>query len=104
VSRKLFFPQPEVESVVLQLNIRSTPPVALEDSQLFFAVVRAAFNQRRKTVLNALSNGFPDLSKERTLQVLEAANIGPSLRGEVLSLEDFAAIANVMYRVLKEEE
>lgn len=104
VSRKLFFPQPEVESVVLELDIRETPPVQVEDPHLLFSIVRAAFNQRRKTLLNALSNVMPGLSKEQTSDILETAGIEPSLRGEVLGIKDFAAIANAMDKVLNEEE
>lgn len=102
VSRKLFFPQPEVESVVLRLNIRDVPLVEVEDTDLFFSVVRAAFNQRRKTVLNALSNGISNLSKEQALLALTTAEIDPSCRGEVLDLREFAALANAIYRVLRE--
>lgn len=101
VSRKLFFPQPDVESVVLQLNFRQQPPVNVKDTELFFSIVRAAFNQRRKTVLNALSNVMPDLSKDKALDALVAANVDPSSRGEVFSIEDFASIANAMFEVLK---
>ncbi len=103
VSRKLFFPQPEVESVVLRLNLREFPPVEVDDPQLFFSVVRAAFNQRRKTVLNAVSNGIPGLSKEQASLALSMAEIDPSCRGEVLGLGEFAALANAMYRVFREE-
>lgn len=81
VSRKLFFPQPEVESVVLELNIRDHPAVDVKDPQLFFSIIRAAFNQRRKTILNALSNVLPDLSKENVSKVLSMASIEPSCRG-----------------------
>lgn len=104
VSRKLFFPQPEVESVVLELSIREHPPVEVKGTGLFFRIVRAAFNQRRKTVLNALSNGIPDVTKEMVSRVLAMANIQPSSRGETLSIDDFAAVANSMYEVLNEEE
>jgi 16S rRNA (adenine1518-N6/adenine1519-N6)-dimethyltransferase len=104
VSRKLFFPQPEVESVVLQLNMRSVPPVEVADSGLFFTIVRAAFNQRRKTVLNALSNVIQELSKEQAAGILGAAGIASSRRGETLEIADFASIANAMSKVLEEEE
>ena len=104
VSRKLFFPQPEVESVVLELNIRDCPPVEVKDVQLFFAISRAAFNQRRKTILNALSNLLPDLSKENVAKVLSMASIEPSSRGEVLGIAEFAQIANAMSQLLDERE
>lgn len=104
VSHKLFFPQPEVESVVLKLHIRDCPPVSLKDEQLFFKIVRAAFNQRRKTVLNAISNVIPDLSKEQAAAILRASGIESSRRGETLEIAEFAEISNVMVGVLREEE
>jgi 16S rRNA (adenine1518-N6/adenine1519-N6)-dimethyltransferase len=104
VSRKLFFPQPEVESIVLELNIRKRPPVEVKDPELFFLIVRAAFNQRRKTVLNALSNGIPEVSKGTFSRILTMSEIEPSSRGETLSIEDFAAVANSMFEVLEEGE
>lgn len=104
VSHKLFFPQPEVESVVLRLDVRDCPPVKVYDTQMFFRVVRAAFNQRRKTVVNALSNVLPELSKEQAAGVLVEAGIDPSRRGETLSISDFASIANKACELLREEE
>lgn len=104
VSRKLFFPQPEVESIVLHLDIRDCPPVEVNDGQLFFAIIRAAFNQRRKTILNALSNLLPNLTKEKASKVLALATIDPSCRGEVLGIDEFARIANFMDQVLGEQE
>ena len=94
VSRRVFFPAPDVDSAIVKLTPHLAPPVPLADETLFFAVVRAAFGQRRKALLNALS-GDPALSwtRERAAEALEAAGIDPGRRGETLSLEEFARLA-----------
>ena len=93
VSRNVFYPVPDVDSELLKLNVRETPAVEVSDEALFFLIVRAAFGQRRKTLLNALSNS-PELAwdKDRAGQVLCKAGIDPSRRGETLSLEEFARL------------
>ena len=90
VSRGSFLPAPEVDSAVIRLDIRKTPPVEAADEARFFAVVRGAFQQRRKTVLNSLSAAL-DIPKEALGPVLAAAGVPQN--AEALSLEDFAAIA-----------
>ncbi|MBI4753406.1 ribosomal RNA small subunit methyltransferase A [Candidatus Desantisbacteria bacterium] len=92
VSHGCFFPQPQVDSVVLRLYPFDTPPVQVRDESMFFQLSRAAFGQRRKTLRNAL---FPVLG-EQTEITLEKAGIIPSRRGETLSLEEFAELANSM--------
>ena len=92
VSRGSFLPAPEVDSAVIRLDIRKTPPVEAADEARFFAVVRGAFQQRRKTVLNSLSAAL-DIPKEALGPVLAAAGVPQNARAEALSLEDFAAIA-----------
>ena len=94
VSRRVFFPPPDVDSAIVRLTPHSAPPVAVPDESLFFAVVRAAFGQRRKALLNALS-GDPALgwSREQAAAALAAAAIDPGRRGETLSLEEFARLA-----------
>ena len=89
----VFMPQPNVESLVIRLKLRQAPCVALKDPAFFFRLVKAAFGQRRKTLLNALSAGLA-LPKDRILQVLEAVDIPPNTRGEALSIESFATLAN----------
>ena len=89
-----FLPQPKVCSTVIRLKTRSEPPCPVADEALFFRVVRAAFAQRRKTLANALSTGFPALGKERITVVLTDCGLSPSVRGETLNIEQFAAIAN----------
>lgn len=90
-----FIPAPKVDSAVVRIDIHEKPPVDC-DPDLLFRVVRAAFGQRRKTLYNALSTGFAELGKERIAEILAEAGIDPSVRGEKLSLEEFARIAGVI--------
>lgn len=94
VPRTVFFPPPEVTSAVIRLTPRETPLVSVADEDALFAVVKAAFGQRRKTISNALANS-PELGwpKDRVYAALAAANIPSDRRGETLTLADFAAIA-----------
>lgn len=92
VSRGSFLPAPEVDSAVIRLDILPEPPVAVPSEKAFFAVVRGAFGQRRKTVLNTLSAAL-NLPKEETRSLLEAAGVSPAARAEELILPQFAAIA-----------
>ena len=89
-----FLPQPKVSSTVITLKARKEPPCPVSDEALFFRVVRAAFAQRRKTLANALTAGFPELSKEALTEVLTSCGLSPTVRGEALTIEQFAAIAN----------
>ena len=95
VPPRSFIPAPDVDSVVIVCDVREKPPVETTDEKLFFRVVRASFGQRRKTLSNALKGAGFD--KELIRQVLPAAGIDGSRRGETLSLDEFAAIANAMY-------
>ena len=89
-----FLPQPKVSSAVITLKTRSAPPCPVADEALFFRVVRAAFAQRRKTLVNSMMTGFSDLGKERIAEILTACGLSPTVRGEALTLEQFAAITN----------
>lgn len=93
VSRGSFLPAPEVDSSVIRLDVLPAPAVAVEDEALFFTVVRGAFGQRRKTVLNTLSAAL-GLAKDETRRILEAAGVSPGARAEELTLPQFGAIAN----------
>jgi len=94
VSKNVFLPPPEVSSAIVRLNPRPEPPVEVPSDELFFDVVHCAFGQRRKTLLNSLSDCQAlGLAKEQVSRVLEAAGIDPSRRAETLSLEEFARIA-----------
>ncbi len=92
VSRGSFLPAPEVDSAVIRLDLHPTPPVAVADEATLFRVIRGAFGQRRKTVLNTLSATL-ELSKEETRALLEQAGVPATARAEALTLEQFAAIA-----------
>lgn len=90
-----FLPRPGVGSAVIRLNTYETPPVKAEDEAFLFAVIRASFNQRRKTLQNGLSH-VPELglTKETTARILTEMGLGGSVRGEALTLEQFAEFAN----------
>ncbi len=95
VSKGSFLPAPKVDSAVIKLNILKKPPVATDDEKLFFRVVKAAFSQRRKTVLNSLSSGL-SLPKAYVSEVLENAGIKQTARAEELKMQEFAAITNIL--------
>ncbi len=88
-----FVPKPKVDSTVLRLNIRKEKPVKLKDEKLFFAVIKAGFSQRRKTLLNCLT-GFEGMEKAEMSEFLNSIGIDPIRRAETLSIEEFALIAN----------
>ena len=94
-----FMPQPEVESMVVRLDSREKPPVNVLDEKIYFRVVKASFGQRRKTLLNALAAGNLGKSKEELRIVLANNGIDENRRGETLSLEEFAKIANELSRL-----
>jgi 16S rRNA (adenine1518-N6/adenine1519-N6)-dimethyltransferase len=90
-----FIPQPEVHSTVIRLDILSEPPVKVIDKALYFKVVKASFGQRRKTLVNALSNaGIFNKNKEQIKQILESMGLKENIRGEVLSVQQFGELAN----------
>ena len=93
-----FIPQPDVESTVVKLDIYEHPPVDLHDQDLFFCVVKAAFGQRRKTLVNALNNaGCFSLNKEQIKEMLEKMGIGENQRGETLSIMQYAQLSNYIF-------
>jgi len=96
VSPDCFMPAPKVWSSVIKLKMRSVPPVPVTDEKLFFAVVRAAFNQRRKTLLNALTSGLSGFTKEELGNVIVSCGFDPMIRGEVLDIQGFASVANTL--------
>ena len=91
-----FVPQPKVTSTVIRLTRRERPPVGVKDEALLFRVIRAAFNQRRKTLVNALSAGL-GLGKERAERALTACGLDPKVRGEALDIAAFSAISDELY-------
>ena len=94
-----FMPQPKVGSAVIRLTRHEQSPVEVEDEKLMFQVIRASFNQRRKTLANGLNNfgGF-GLSKEEIQTCIEELGVPVNIRGEALSLEQFAELANIIYQ------
>ena len=92
VPPRSFIPAPEVDSVVIACHVRPEPAVKVKDEKLFFRVVKAAFGQRRKTLMNAMRGaGF---AKEEVRDAMERSGIDPTRRGETLTLEEFAALAD----------
>ncbi len=101
VPRHLFVPQPNVDSIVIALRVRPERKYRVDSEDLFFKVVKAAFGQRRKTLLNSIAS-MGNLSKDMVKEVLEEAGIDPKRRGETLSLDEFAILSNVIGNKLKE--
>jgi len=95
VPRTVFYPMPEVESVVVSLTRREIPAVEVPDEDLFFTLVRHAFGQRRKTILNALTTTAQSfgLTRAELKEILESTGINPELRGESLAIEEFVSLA-----------
>lgn len=94
VSPGCFLPAPKVTSSVVKLTVRKTPPAAVQDEKLFFALVRAAFNQRRKTLANALSAGLSGYTKEQIAAAIVACGLDEKIRGEALGIPEFAKLAD----------
>ncbi|MDY3971294.1 MAG: 16S rRNA (adenine(1518)-N(6)/adenine(1519)-N(6))-dimethyltransferase RsmA [Clostridia bacterium] len=101
VPASLFVPPPKVDSAVLRLKIRENPAVHVTDEKMFFRVVKAAFSQRRKTLLNCLCSNF-SFPKEEMSALLEGIGITPSRRGETLSLQEFADISDAITQKTKQ--
>lgn len=97
VPASVFIPRPEVDSAVVRLTKREKPAVSVPDEKLFFKLVKGAFGQRRKTLLNALSGAGLGLNKGVWEEVLRNAGIDPGRRGETLSLEEFAALTRACW-------
>ena len=91
-----FLPQPKVTSAVISLRVRKDRPWDIRDKELFFRVVRASFAMRRKKLSNGLASGFPELGKAGAAEVIRAAGFPENVRGETLSIEEFARIANAI--------
>ena len=94
VSNTSFIPEPDVTSEVIKLDIRKTPPVNVKDKNIMFRIIKCAFMQRRKTLLNSLTNTKVFLNKEEGIKILNKLNLSENIRPEKLSLQDFANITN----------
>lgn len=93
-----FVPQPKVTSAVVRMDRRAAPPAQVDDEKFFFRTVRAAFAQRRKTLANALRSGFSELDRADIASAMEEAFLPPAVRGETLSIMQFAALSNTLLR------
>ncbi len=93
-----FVPQPKVTSAVVRMDRRAAPPAQVDDEKFFFRTVRAAFAQRRKTLANALRSGFSELDRADIASAMEEALLPPAVRGETLSIMQFAALSNALLR------
>lgn len=93
-----FVPQPKVTSAVVRMGRRAAPPASVDDEKLFFRTVRAAFAQRRKTLSNALRSAFSELDRAAIESAMEETGLPPAVRGETLSIAQFAALSNALLR------
>lgn len=96
-----FMPRPKVGSAVIRLTRHEKPPVEAEDEKFMFRLIRASFNQRRKTLVNGLNNApNVQVSKENIVKSLEELGVSANIRGEALTLEQFAELSNIMRKYL----
>ncbi len=96
VSNSSFIPEPEVTSEVIKLNLRDNPAVDIDNPKVMFMIIKSAFMQRRKTLLNALTNTNVFFNKEEGLEILKELNLNENVRAEELSIKDFADIARII--------
>ena len=102
VSPACFIPKPNVGSAVIRLDRYEKPPVETEDEAFLFAVIKAAFNQRRKTLANGLANARDlGITRQQAEEALLQMELSPSIRGEALTLREFADLSNILYRKIK---
>jgi 16S rRNA (adenine1518-N6/adenine1519-N6)-dimethyltransferase len=97
VDRSSFLPPPNVDSAVIRLDLRTEPAVSIKNEKHFFALIKAAFGQRRKTVLNSVAAGL-SMGKDQVAQALERAGIPANARAEQLTMEQLAAFSNELFR------
>jgi len=93
-----FMPRPNVGSAVIKLTRYKESPVQVDDEQFMFNIIRASFNQRRKTLANGLTNGGLGFTREMVTEALFAMGLSETIRGEALTLEQFAEISNILKR------
>ena len=99
-----FMPQPKVGSAVIRLTRHENPPVDVDNEKLMFQIIRASFNQRRKTLANGLNNfGSFSLGKEEIQKSIEELGVPVNIRGEALSLEQFAKLSNIINAKMKQD-
>ena len=99
VPTNCFMPRPKVGSAVIRLTCHEQPPMEVKDERLMFDIIRASFNQRRKTLANGLNNSDKlSFSKEEITEAIESLGKGSSVRGEALTLEEFAELSNYLWK------
>ncbi|GEN89341.1 16S rRNA (adenine(1518)-N(6)/adenine(1519)-N(6))-dimethyltransferase RsmA [Oceanobacillus sojae] len=102
VPKQVFMPQPNVDSSVLKLVMRKEPPVQVDNEDFFFELIQASFAQRRKTLRNNLNRFLQEkLEKHQVEALLEEASIDGGRRGETLTIEEFADLANIVYKEIQ---
>ena len=104
VPNSSFIPEPEVTSEVIKLNLRNKPAVDIENPKVMFMIIKSAFMQRRKTLLNALTNTKVFNNKEEGIEILKKLNLNENIRAEKLSIQDFANIAKIIIERSKVEK
>lgn len=102
VSAGNFLPAPKVDSAVVRLRLYKDKPVKVLSEEMLFRVIRAAFGQRRKTLINALTAGMGDFTKEALSRAIAEAGFAESIRGERLSTAQFGLLADILYRMKTE--
>ena len=96
VPNSSFIPEPEVTSEVIKLNLRNEPAVDIKNTKVMFMIIKSAFMQRRKTLLNALTNTKVFINKEEGTQILKKLNLNENVRAEELAIQDFANITKII--------
>ncbi|MCI8331770.1 MAG: 16S rRNA (adenine(1518)-N(6)/adenine(1519)-N(6))-dimethyltransferase RsmA [Clostridiales bacterium] len=99
VSAGSFVPAPKVDSTVMKLTLYDHPPVEVVSEQRLFRMIKGAFGQRRKTLVNALGASFSDIGKEKIGQIIQACGFDSQVRGEKLSIEDFACLERAFAKI-----
>ena len=99
VPASCFIPRPNVDSAVIRLSLYKESPIKVKDEAFMFALIRASFNQRRKTLANGLTNaGINGVTKDAVYQALKAMNLSETIRGEALTLEQFGELADLLQK------
>ena len=98
-----FVPSPKVESSVIRIRLHKEKPCMPLDEALFFRTVKAAFEQRRKTLPNALAAGFGEISKDRLTAIITECGHSPDIRGEKLTVEQFCELSDKIYKELNKD-
>lgn len=101
VPSTVFIPQPKVDSAVIVMKLHKQPPVQVDDEDLFFKLIKGAFGQRRKTLVNSVSGTTPEIKKDELLTIITKLGFNPAIRGEKLSIHDFALISNELNQLFK---